>query len=165
MSDTSSTFGAYAAAELIAAKAAGRHFKQGELASFIDILHHDWQLRAPDTRTMAIGILSDPPKIDAEAIYQAYPRKVGKKAALKAITAAIVSQGKTTRSQSAAASIYEATKAYAAAVATWPARDREYVPHPATWFNRGSYLDDPKEWQAKGARTAAPDKPRDYSRL
>lgn len=160
MSDTSSTFGAYAAAELIAAKAAGRSFKKDELAAFLDILLHDWTQRVPQ-----VLAATEPAKIDAEAIYQAYPRKVGKKAALKAITAAIVGF-KSTRSESPASTLYEVTKAYAAAVATWPAKDREFVPHPATWFNRGSYMDDPREWQAKGARAASTSTPsRDYSRI
>ena len=160
MSDTSSTFGAYAAAELIAAKAAGRSFKNDELAAFLDILLHDWTQRVPQ-----VLAATEPAKIDAEAIYQAYPRKVGKKAALKAIAAAIAQANKGDPVGLGAKCLLERVKAYAAAVATWPARDREFVPHPATWFNRGSYEDDPKEWQAKGARTAAPDKPRDYSRL
>lgn len=161
MSDTSTTYGAYAAAELIAAKAAGRHFKKDELAAFLDALLHDWQQRVPQ----ALALVTEPEKIDAEAIYQAYPRKIGKQAALKAIRAALVGMGKTTRSQSAAATLLERTQAYAAAVTQWPARDQEFVPHPATWFNRGSYHDDPKEWQAKGARATAPSTGRDYTRV
>jgi len=85
--------------------------------------------------------------ITAEDIYAAYPRKVGKQAALKAIEKAHKSQYKTMWM------LLQLTQAYAAAVAQWPAADKQYVPHPATWFNRGSYDDDPKEWQRGAAAT------------
>lgn len=81
----------------------------------------------------------------ALAVYQAYPRHVGKTKALKAIEQAIKAGG---------ADILERTTAYALAVAKWPASEKQFVPHPATWFNRGSYLDDPKEWQ-RGKETQA----------
>lgn len=72
-------------------------------------------------------------------IYAAYPRKVGKQAALKAIGKA--AKVKTTLE------LFSATQSYALAVKSWPAADKQFIPHPATWFNRGSYDDDPKEWQ------------------
>lgn len=74
-----------------------------------------------------------------EDIYKAYPRKAGKIAALKAIERATGRKG--------ADDLLAATKAFAAAVKTWPEADRCFVPHPATWFNRGSYDDDPSEWE------------------
>jgi hypothetical protein len=40
----------------------------------------------------------------------------------------------------------EATKAYAGATKAWPAADLQYVPHPATWFYRGSFEDDRANW-------------------
>ncbi len=75
----------------------------------------------------------------AESIYAAYPRKVGKGAAIPAIRKAMV--------RHTVHSLYEATRAYAEAVSRWPMDERQYVPHPSTWFNRESYLDDPNEWQ------------------
>ena len=78
-----------------------------------------------------------------DAIYKAYPRKVGKEAARKAIAKAL--KGKS------ADELMTATKAFADAVKQWPEADRCFIPHPATWFNRGSYDDDPSEWQRKGA--------------
>jgi len=45
------------------------------------------------------------------------------------------------------------TKAFAACVAQWPEADKKFCPHPATWFNRGSFDDDPKEW-VRGAAAA-----------
>ncbi len=101
--------------------------------------------------------------ITAETVYNAYPRKVGKQAAIKAITKA--AKQKTggflpvavTRHGPAVAPHEKApigllyllnrTEAYAKATASWPEADRQYIPHPATWFNRGSYDDDPKEWE------------------
>ncbi|CAB4171714.1 hypothetical protein UFOVP1007_40 [uncultured Caudovirales phage] len=78
--------------------------------------------------------------VSAEEIYAAYPRKVGKQGAIKAIKRLAfhnISPGW----------LLERTKAYAEATSRWPAEDRQYIPHPATWFNRGSYDDDPKEWE------------------
>lgn len=81
--------------------------------------------------------------ITAEDIYKAYPRHVGKAGALKAIRNANRARG---RVGAPFEYLLEQTRAYAAAVAQWPEEDRKYVPHPATWFNRGSYDDDPAEW-------------------
>ena len=83
-----------------------------------------------------------PPPTPAERIYDIYPRKQGRKAALKAITAAL----KTV----AAAVLEERVTAYAAAVDDWSPEQRQYVPHPATWFNRGSWEDDPETWKRRG---------------
>lgn len=82
-----------------------------------------------------------PLAVVAEDIYKAYPRHVGKADAIKAI----IRQVK--RAQPASASyLLDRAKAYAAAVAQWPEDEKKYIPHPATWFNRGSYDDDPREW-------------------
>ena len=78
-----------------------------------------------------------------DAIYAAYPRKIGKANALKAIAKAI-------QSGKSRAWLLDAVKNYAAATATWPAEDKQYIPHPTTWFNRASYDDDPKEWLRGG---------------
>lgn len=48
--------------------------------------------------------------------------------------------------------LWAKTRAYAAAVALWPEEETQFIPHPATWFNRGSYDDDPNEW-VKGKPT------------
>jgi hypothetical protein len=68
--------------------------------------------------------------------WEAYPRKVGKSEACKAFS-----------KLPDHARILAAAKAYAAAVATWKHDDKQYVPHPTTWLNRGSYDDDPKTWE------------------
>jgi hypothetical protein len=79
---------------------------------------------------------------DAERIYNLYPRKIGSAGAIKAITKAIKDTGN-------AAAIEAATKSYAKAVAAWPEDDKKFIPFPSTWFNRGSYEDDPGEWERK----------------
>lgn len=85
-----------------------------------------------------------------EAIYQAYPRKVAKHAALRAIDAALKRNGTTPEK------LLEATQAYAAAVSRWDPTDLQYVPHPATWFNAGRYDDDRSQWERKGSRRMPP---------
>jgi hypothetical protein len=74
--------------------------------------------------------------VTAEDIYQAYPRKEKKPRALSAIAKAM--------KKCTPALLLERTKAYAAAIA-W--QDRQFIPHPATWFNDEQFNDDPAEWQ------------------
>lgn len=85
---------------------------------------------------------------DAESIYAAYPKKVGRPAALKAIQKAIEKIG--------APVLLEKTKAFAAA----RAGNIEFVPHPATWFNQERFNDDPSTWRPSdnGKVPRTPDK-------
>ncbi len=83
---------------------------------------------------------SKTPQPSPDDIYQAYPRKEARKAALAAIERA----GKTF--SGGMVGLLERTRLYALAVARWPAEDRCFIPHPATWFNRASYEDDPVLW-------------------
>lgn len=76
----------------------------------------------------------------AEAIYAVYPRKVGRDAALRAIS-------KRLAEDMDADKLLAATQGFAAAVKRWPLADRNFIPHPATWFNQGRFADDPIEWQ------------------
>lgn len=82
---------------------------------------------------------------DILAIYDAYPRKEGRKVAIESIRKAI-------KGGSLADHLLERTRLYAAATATWNEHDRKFIPHPSTWFNQGRYDDDPEVWK------------RDYSR-
>lgn len=91
---------------------------------------------------------NDKEKEESEAIYEAYPRKTAKQAALKAIEAALATHP--------ADKLLAATQAYAAATALWPEADRKFIPHPATWFNRGSYEDDPATWTRNGQTALNP---------
>jgi hypothetical protein len=90
--------------------------------------------------------------VTAEEIYAAYPRKVGRAAAIKAINK--VPSKWRDGGFAMRKFLLERTQSYAAAVAKWPAADKQFIPHPATWFNRGSYDDDPKEW-SRGAATTS----------
>jgi len=76
----------------------------------------------------------------AEQIYQAFPRKVGKPAALKAILRAMA---KIDPPQ-----LLRLTQEYAAARA---GEDAQFTPHPATWFNQERYNDNPSTWKPASA--------------
>lgn len=94
-----------------------------------------------------------PSAITPEDIYKAYPRKVGKQAALKAIAKAAKARP--------IADLLAITQTYAAAVAQWPAADKQFIPHPATWFNQARFDDDQKEWQ-RGAAALPPQFAKNY---
>jgi len=85
--------------------------------------------------------------LQAESIYKAYPRKVARKAALKAIRTALRSKP--------AADLLEKTKAFADAMSRRYGSDKQFIPYPATWFNEGRFEDDPAEWEP----TAPPSQP------
>ena len=99
----------------------------------------------PKRKSRAGGVTSF--SAEVVAIYAAYPRKVAPTEAMRAISQQI-------DGGVSAETLLTATRAYAAAVAQWPPEyrrsreGRDLVPLPATWFNRGSYADDPQEWQA-----------------
>ena len=76
---------------------------------------------------------------EALTIYGAYPRRVARAHALRAIANAL--------EKHSAEHLLERTKAFAAAVAFWPEADRQFVPYPATWYNRESFDDDPATWR------------------
>lgn len=80
----------------------------------------------------------------AEAIYQAYPRRQGKGAALPVILRAL---DKVPFDQ-----LLEAVQAFAVAVEAWPEKDHTFVPHPATWIRGERWNDDRTTWR-RGSRT------------
>jgi hypothetical protein len=82
------------------------------------------------------------------AIYDAYPRKVGREAALKAIAKA--------QQQIDASKLLERVQRYAAATSRWSDTDKRFIPHPATWFNQGRYADDPQTWNRNEADQTGP---------
>lgn len=89
---------------------------------------------------------------DVEAIYQLYPRKAGRRDALKAIAAALkrlAPGGHEVRYEVRIELLRDAVTAYAASPAGQPPPKggNDYRPHPATWFNQGRYDDDRSEWQ------------------
>jgi hypothetical protein len=82
---------------------------------------------------------------DSEAlvIYDLYPKKIGKALAIKSIAKAINEHGSD--------KLIESVTAYAKATASWSEQDRQYIPHPATWFNQARFLDDRVEWYKKSS--------------
>ena len=87
------------------------------------------------------------PDLEAQAaeVYAAYPLKVGKPVAIKAIVRAIQRHG--------FEKVKAATEAYAAA----RSGDKSYLPNPSTWFNQERYNDDPATWRRDNI---APTQPR-----
>ena len=79
-----------------------------------------------------------------ELIYKAYPKKVGKGAAIKAIEKALQTIE--------AEKLKEAVEAYAAAVAEWPASDKNFIKHPSTWFNQQCWEDDRETWKRQNTK-------------
>jgi hypothetical protein len=73
-----------------------------------------------------------------DMIYAAYPRKVAKPEALRAIGKAAKKVG--------FADLLAKTRAFAAAVEFV---EPQFIPHPATWFNQERYNDDPATWNPK----------------
>ncbi len=80
---------------------------------------------------------------ECEAIYDAYPRKVAKPEALRAIQKAI-------QRGTSAEVLLERAKKYA----TTTDLEQRFIPHPATWFNQERFNDDPATW--KNGATAKP---------
>lgn len=81
------------------------------------------------------------------AIYDAYPRKIGRVDALAAIRVA--------RDAHPSADLLSRTQDFARCVGRWPANyrykdGRDTCPYPSSWFRAGRYLDDPKEWLPAG---------------
>lgn len=117
-------------------------------------------MRITGTADLESGVIVFTPnatyrEITANDIYKAYPRKVGKAAAIKAINKALhfISGGvaevpdRIDPHKTPADWLLDRVETYATAVAKWPKEERKFVPHPATWFNQGRYDDDPAEWQ------------------
>ena len=71
----------------------------------------------------------------AESVYEAYPRKVGRPVALRAIEKALTTTDHET--------LLKATVAYAEARR---GQDQQFTPMPATWFNQQRYNDDQATW-------------------
>lgn len=77
----------------------------------------------------------------AEQIYSAYPRKVGRPVALKAIQKAL--------RRFSFEFLMERTQAYAAT----RNGDISFVPNPSTWFNQERFNDDPSTWISATTKT------------
>jgi hypothetical protein len=80
---------------------------------------------------------------ETETIYNVYPRKVGKPAALKSIQKAIDSFG--------FERLLEATEGFFECWRSATKEELQFCPHPSTWFNQERYADDPATWRREGA--------------
>ena len=67
---------------------------------------------------------------DAESVYAAYPRKVGKQQALKSITKAL--------KETTADELIEHLKLYSESVKD---KEAQFIPHASTYFNQGRHLE------------------------
>lgn len=110
-------------------QSAGQVFTMRDVAEIIDRFDRErFRANSPDQIALT----------PAERVYAVYPRHVGKKSALRVITAVLGTMD--------LADLLAKVQAYADAVKKWPPSEQRFIPYPATWFNRGSYADDPKEW-------------------
>jgi hypothetical protein len=92
------------------------------------------------------GTVSTSTSTQEEEIYAAYPKKVGKPAALRAIRRAIT--------RHTLEIVLKRTRLYAQTY-DGPV---DYIPNPATFFNQDRFNDDPATWR----RTARPGRPGGY---
>ena len=77
---------------------------------------------------------------DANLIYAAYPRKVARKLAMRAIIRAM--------EKTPAELLIVLTRQYAEARR---GQDENFTPHPSTWFNQERFNDAPETWKPKPA--------------
>lgn len=108
-----------------------------------------------ENEVLAVEVVSvSKPKADCEGIYGAYPRKVARRAAFRAIEQAfqriIAGEGDYKFVPDEANKFLRmAAEAFARSP---DGMKGEFTSHPATWFNASRYLDDQQEW-AKSAST------------
>jgi hypothetical protein len=96
------------------------------VAPLIDV--QSFKITLPSTRKARVGT-----GIDEQALrlYEAYPRKVGRKPALRAISKALKTVGFD--------ALLEAVNRYAQ---SREGEDPKFTPHPATWFNSERWADE-----------------------
>jgi hypothetical protein len=87
------------------------------------------------------------PQSVLEEIYRAYPKRVGKEAALRAIKKSLGRIGPTKDAEW----LLGKTRAYALQI---QGQEERFIPHPATWFNDGRYDDEAPLNRANGHNPA-----------
>jgi hypothetical protein len=99
--------------------------------------HERWhEARKPRKQTKVVNS-------EADAIYALYPKKVGRKSALVAISRVL--------EKMPAEILAERVRSFASVVARWPAIDKPHlIPNPLTFFHQGRYDDDPAAWARPG---------------
>lgn len=107
----------------------------------------DWEKRRKERKRGGIHP-------DAERVYELYPKKTGKEAALLEITKAL--------NKHPLEYLLDKTAQFAACVAAWPSSYRYFqdggdrVWNPVNFYRDGHHEDDPKEWKRQGSRGAPP---------
>jgi hypothetical protein len=95
------------------------------------------------------------PQITADQVYEEYPRKEERPAAIAEINKAaerIDKAGIPKGHVSAMAYLHERTLAYSHVTAQWPEDERRFIPQPRRWYRNERYNDDPKIWQRGSSR-------------
>lgn len=89
----------------------------------------------------------------ATEVYEEFPRKVARQAAMKAIVKSIgvVAPRDFDGDVGAAKQWLKAKVVQFASSPQGQRPDKNFIPHPATWFNDGRFDDDPAEWNHVGA--------------
>ena len=93
-----------------------------------------------------------------ESIYDAYPRKVAKRNAIKSISLSLTRISKRGEPNPVEWLLNRVRK-YAQSRA---GEDSKFTPHPATWFNQERYEDEPTEWHHNGSRARVREATSDY---
>ena len=87
-----------------------------------------------------------------EALYAAYPRKIGKPAALTSIRKALKREAAKADLGMTPAALLAKTRLWATACQQRTAEEPDsakYIKHPSTWFNQQCYLEPAAEWGIK----------------
>lgn len=92
----------------------------------------------------------------AEEIYQAYPLKVAKPAAITKIKAALREPAEGFSREEWPQTLLGITKRFAVVRST---EDKDFTPHPSTWFNQRRFEDDPETWRRNGSQSGSNTKP------
>jgi hypothetical protein len=101
------------------------------------------QAPPPSTHSPPGGVSLRFTRQQVESIYDLYPRKIGRSAALKAIDKSIkliALRGE----ENPLGFLQDRVLAFAQSPA---GQAGKYTPHPATWFNQSRYDDNPAEWR------------------
>jgi hypothetical protein len=89
-----------------------------------------------------------------DSFYSKYPRKIQKKQASKSFIKASLEHAREHKCSATDSGEFIATRADEfSAVLTRAHADKKFIPYPATWLNRGGFMDDPSEWAVQAAFT------------
>ena len=105
----------------------------------------NWRTNETNTRRIKDNNIPPSNRINSEeieAIYKAYPKHVGRRAALASIERALGRIRKARPEERATGWLLSRTQEYAA---SRNGSDAQFTPHPATWFNQDRFEDEPEQ--------------------